>query len=849
MIYTGEYLNEISFPLGGIGTGCIGLAGNGALIDWEIFNRPSKGSTNGFSHFAIKAISPDKVITKVLVGDVNKEHSGGMGVGRNFGNGLDGTSMNGFPHFRDVTFNGEFPIANVQFSDADFPAEINLTAFNPFIPLDDKNSGIPAAFFEWDIQNNTEKALEYQIAFSVRNPFSSCQNSAHKMEDITYISLQNTGAAENQIGYGDLTIATDAPEATTQCYWYRGGWGNSIITYWNEFHTAKEMPERIYDKQSGYDYATLIAKINLQGQAHKKVRFLLSWNIPNNYNYWSEFKDSNGQDVSWKNYYATLFPNSEKSAQYSLKNWDMLYTRTKQFKDAIHGMSFDSAVIDAVTSNLSVLKSPTVLRLEDGTLWGWEGVQQDTGSCEGSCQHVWNYAYALCFLFPELERGMRNAELNYALNENGKALNRLKLPYCRNPYDGLACLDGQMGTVFKMFREWKISGDTDWLKSNWDKIKKIVRYAWSEKNPDKWDANKDGVLEGRQFHTLDGYLFGPTSWLQSMYLTALKAAIEMANAMDDTNAAQEFSDVFHKGFAWTNENLFNGRFYAQKIDLADKTVLLDYDDAYAGPDIEKMEDYWSEEMQEIKYQIHNGCALDQMLGQWHSDILGLGDVFQAENVKCALRSMMQNNFKKNMRDYVNPWRVFCLNDEAGAVICDWPKDVTMPKIPIRYANETMTGFEYAFAGLLMSRGLIEEGLQVVKAIRNRYDGKKRNPWNEIECGSNYARSMASYALLPILSGFEFDMTKGYLAFQPKVNQNNFHCFWSVNSGYGVFTQTDQEISFTVMEGWVRLSELGIQGTSSVATVTIDGKPCAYTYHDGILRFNETTIEKSIVIKR
>ena len=63
MKYTGDFTNEISFPLGGIGTGSIGLGGNGRLIDWEIFNRPSKGSINGYSHLAIKAVKDNKPIT------------------------------------------------------------------------------------------------------------------------------------------------------------------------------------------------------------------------------------------------------------------------------------------------------------------------------------------------------------------------------------------------------------------------------------------------------------------------------------------------------------------------------------------------------------------------------------------------------------------------------------------------------------------------------------------------------------------------------------------------------------------------------------------------------------------
>ena len=431
--------------------------------------------------------------------------------------------------------------------------------------------------------------------------------------------------------------------------------------------------------------------------------------------------------------------------------------------------------------------------------------------------------------------------MKFGLDTNGRMMTRLKLPLIRNPYDGRTCLDGHMGTIIKMFREWKISGDTAWLKSHWEEIKKMLSYIWSETNLDKWDLNKDGVLEGLQFHTLDKYLFGPSSWLQSMYLTALKAAVEMAKAVDDTEAAQEYLDIFHRGYTWTDENLFNGAYYIQKIDLKNRSILDSYEDA--------AELYWNEEKQEIKYQIQNGSALDQMLGQWHADILGLGDVFDREKVNSALQSMMQYNFKRSMRDFVNHWRVFCLNDESGAVICDYPEGFDKPQIPIFYAEETMTGFEYAFAGLLMSRGFIEEGLQVVKAVRDRYDGKKRNPWNEIECGSNYARSMAAFALLPILSGFEFDMTKGYLAFQPKVNQDNFRCIWSVDSGYGEYTQNSAEICFTVIEGFVRLSSFGIKGVTGITGVSIDGCPCDYSYGDGMITFNETTVEKKIEIRR
>ena len=159
---------------------------------------------------------------------------------------------------------------------------------------------------------------------------------------------------------------------------------------------------------------------------------------------------------------------------------------------------------------------------------------------------------------------------------------------------------------------------------------------------------------------------------------------------------------------------------------------------------------------------------------------GLGD--SSTPRRRARRAIFRHNFK-NVRDYYNSWRVFCVNDErlrsatilrAGAA---W--------IPLTYAQETMHGFEYAAAILMILRGLVEEGLTVVDAVRERYDGEKRNPWNEIECGSNYARSMASYALLNAFSGFEFNLPAGHIGFRPlRLVDGRFRCFWSLDPAWG-----------------------------------------------------------------
>ena len=243
----------------------------------------------------------------------------------------------------------------------------------------------------------------------------------------------------------------------------------------------------------------------------------------------------------------------------------------------------------------------------------------------------------------------------------------------------------------------------------------------------------------------------------------------------------------------------------------------------------------------------NGSEIDQMLGQWHADIVGLGDVFDNGQVKTALKSMMKNNFKESMRDFVNPWRVFSVNDESGTVICDYPEGSEKPSIPIPYCEETMTGFEYSFAGLLVANGFIDEGIKVVKAVRDRYDGEKRNPWNEIECGSNYARSMAAYALLPIFSGFEFDMVKHHIGFKPLVNENRFFCLWSLETGWGTYETSRSGAKLTVKFGEIELESFGTEVAGKVKTLIADGVKIDFTARGGAVFFDAVRVKEHLEI--
>ena len=189
--YSGAALRNISFPLGGIGTGCIGLAGNGRLIDWEIFNTANKASDNGFSHFAVRVERDGKVIdTRVLNGDIDVDCTGQFG--KSFGHGISNVTMAGFPHFRNCVFRGEYPLATLEFDDSDFPGQAELTAFNPLIPLDSDSSSLPVAMFSFKVKNTTDEPLDYILSAVLRNPRNNSVNTAVREDGVSAVFLDNT---------------------------------------------------------------------------------------------------------------------------------------------------------------------------------------------------------------------------------------------------------------------------------------------------------------------------------------------------------------------------------------------------------------------------------------------------------------------------------------------------------------------------------------------------------------------------------------------------------------------------------------------------------------------------------
>ncbi len=426
---------------------------------------------------------------------------------------------------------------------------------------------------------------------------------------------------------------------------------------------------------------------------------------------------------------------------------------TERFTSAFWESDLSPAVKEAALFNLSTLRSQTFFRDGDGHPLGWEGCLDDAGSCLGSCTHVWNYDLATPFLFGSLARQMRELEYLHATAEDGAMSFRILLPIEKAQEYPLAAADGQFGSVLKLFREWRLSGDDEWLKQIWPACRRSLEFAWVKGG---WDADRDGLAEGTQHNTMDIEYYGPNPEVQSWYLAALAAAVEMAAAAGDEEFAQTCKEVLGSGRAATETVLFNGLYYQQRVDPPAEFSEI--------PSRLRHSNMGATNATDPEFQVGDGCVIDQLVGDTYGQLVGLSPVLDPAHVKSALSSIHNLNYVPDFGDWTNYMRTYAVKGERGHIVLSYPNG--LPEHPMPYWCEVWTGVEYVYAIGLALEGLTELAEDVVAAARQRYSGARRNPFDETECGHHYARALASWGLIPALTGFRYDGRTGTVTFAP-----------------------------------------------------------------------------------
>ncbi len=820
-VYTGRQLAMLAFPLGGVGSGSISLGGRGQLRDWEIFNKPNKGAAPQYCFASIWArVGNRKPVASVIEAALTPPYEGPSGLGTN--------NVPGLPRFKSATFTGEFPLAKIDFADPAIPVQVSLDAFTPFIPHDADASGLPVAVLRYRVHNPARETAKVSVAYSLDNPVGVAGRTAEyrKTDAVEGLFMRNPflESADPLAGsFAVCAVGTQAEEVSYLRGWRGGtGWRVGPLLFWDDFTNDGVLgPEAAVRDTVG----SLCLQKSIGAGKTADFTFLLSWHFPNRTPQrigWDAPKDEEKAKIG--NHYCTRFADAWKAAEFAASNLADLENRTRRFAAAMRSSTLPAPVKEAAMANLTTLVSPTSFRTADGVFHGWEGSNNQAGCCFGNCTHVWNYEAATAHLFPSLSRSLRENSFGFCTDPEGRQDFRQLLPANRQRW-GKAAADGQMGQLMKLYLDWRLSGDTEWLRRLWPAARRTLQFAWIQGG---WDANRDGVMEGVQHNTYDVEFFGPNPLCGVWYLGALRASEEMARIVGDTEFAGACRTLFTKGSQWIDANLFNGEYYIQKIQGSPKEKIAKGLLVGMG----------SADTEKPDFQLGDGCLIDQLVGQYMADLAGLGNLLDPANLRKTAESIYKYNYKRRMDRHESVQRVYALNDEAALVICDYGRG-KRPAIPFPYFAEVMTGFEYAAAVLMMNRGMVAEGIECIENIRRRYDGERRNPWNEAECGHHYARAMASWAAIPALSGFAYDAAEKRVSAKPRSTAAAFQSFWSAGTGWGTFTQTSREMTLNVIEGTLACAVIDVPWSVVKKTeVTAHKASVEHTFKAGTFQFTQ-----------
>lgn len=819
--YKDEYLNRVAFPIGGIGAGMFCIEGTGAVSHMSIRNKPEIFHEPAM--FAAISVKGMKNGAKVLEGQVPEWKFFGQ---RGTGNGAAGTTF-GLPRFKNAEFITEFPFCTINLHDGDVPLKVQIKGWSPFIPTDEDNSSLPAGAIEYKFVNNSAASISAVFSYNAKNFLAAnkeAQNSIKKIDN-GFILTQDEVKDKPQF-QGNFAVFTDDANTVVDYCWFRGGWWDPLTMAWNKVRDG--IVQAVEPVEKDAPGASLYVPFTLAPSATKTIRVMMSWYVPETDMHIGEVvneekkgcdpasgccgspadlgvaSDKQNSSRDYKPWYSSKFNSIYEVADYWRKNYNELKRKSNLFKEAFYASTLPAEVIEAVAANLTIIKSPTVMRQYDGRLWSWEGCSDDNGCCHGNCTHVWNYAQAIPHLFPSLERTLRNTEFCENQNKEGHQGFRANLPISPLKHDFHAAADGQLGGIMKVYREWRISGDSKWLSNIYPMVTKSMDYCIGI-----WDPKGKGIVEEPHHNTYDIEFWGPDGMCTSFYLGALTAIIKMGTFLQ--RDVSKYQSLYNKGKQYIETKLYNGEYFIQDIEYKNLNA----------PDPATAKSFGGEYSAEAKtilqkegpkYQYGIGCLSDGVLGAWIGEMCGLESFIDPQKIRSHLVSVHKYNLKKDLSDHPNPQRpAYALGNEGGLLLCTWPKGGKL-SLPFVYSDEVWTGIEYQVASHLMLMGKVQEGLDIVRACRDRYDGRTRNPFNEYECGHWYARAMSSYGMIQGLTGVRYDAVDKTLYVDSKTG--DFTSFISTGTGFGTVSLKAGKPSLKTVYGSIEVNKTMVSGKES-----------------------------------
>ncbi|HTE42700.1 MAG TPA: GH116 family glycosyl hydrolase [Steroidobacteraceae bacterium] len=793
--YAEHHLDRIAFPLGGLGAGMVCVEGTGALSHLSVRNQPDVFNEPCF--FAALAIKSPLELARVLEGPVPQWKLFG---GKGDGEGAVGSTY-GLPRCARARFTPRFPFCTIDLEDDALPLTVQLVAWSPFTPGDADSSSLPVAALEYRFTNRSSQLVEAVFSCNAKNFMEVERSQKRRVQTLPGgFSIHGAGPDDRPWETGSFAVTTDSADARVNAAWFRGGWWDAFTMAWNDVASGSIVSRPAIVDGEPSPGASLFVPLRFEPGESKTVVVRLSWFVPDtNFRLGPDPAGVQSEpSATHRPWYASRFDSIEAVTAHWEQRYEELRRRSDEFSRCFYDSTLPQAAIEAVAANLSILKSPTILRQPNGSLWAWEGCGDIEGRGEGTCTHVWNYAQAIAHLFPALERTLRETEFGAAQDASGHQMFRVTLPIRPMRHITLAAADGQLGGIMKVYRDWRISGDTAWLKTLWPRIRDSLDYCISI-----WDPERRGWLSEPHHNTYDIELWGPNGMCTSVYTGALSAAVQMGRALQAN--VTSYNDLMRRGRTRLERDLFDGEYFVQRVEWRNR--------GHTDPLMDrKFQVGYSPEAIEVsnkegpKYQYAGGCLSDGIIGAWFAEVCGVGEIVDAKKVASHLRAVHRHNLKRDLSVHANPQRPgYAAGHEGGLLLCTWPKG-GKPLLPFVYSNEVWTGIEYQVASHLIMTGAIVEGLEIVSTCRARYDGRVRNPFDEYEYGHWYGRALASYALLQALSGASYDAVDKVLHLKPTV-KGDFRSFLSTASGFGTVGVRQGKPFFEVASGQVDVARI------------------------------------------
>jgi non-lysosomal glucosylceramidase len=739
-------LKYIGMPVGGIHSGTLYLGGDGRLWLWDIFNANQEGvdpktiEWGSDLHVGKKVRSRDGSAYVQPASNIRPLDQG-FAFRIRIGNKTILKKMES-GDWDDIVFDATYPMAKIRYIDKQLPIEITADIFSPFIPLDEKNSSLPCTIYDFTIKNKSKEKVHVDVLGWLENkvlPKSAIEKDQRINQFFTNEKISGVHCSVKMHPDADRTSAPDhGTMAIASLTKDAAGITNITLPVTNNSFDTTEVADTVKPIAEQM-VAAVSMKHSIQPDHSVTAAFVICWYFPN-LKLHRSIPDKG-------RFYNNWFKSAQEVASYVGTNAKELINTSRLWKQTWYDSTLPWWFLERTFLNISTLATTTAHR------YAWEGV----GCCEGTCTHVWQYAQAMGRIFPSIERDTRErVDLGLSLQPDGMMWYRGEV--VKGP-----AIDGQAGTILRIYREHQMSADHSFLQKNWEKIKKATQWIINQ------DRNKDGMEDTPIENTLDAVWDGEIAWLVGLCIAAVKAGEAMALEMGDKEFASVCADYVAKGSKNMDEKLFNGEYYIHRPD---------------------------EIKGRQKLGSYNTCHIDQVYGQSWAHQVGLGRINDKQKTVSALKALWKYNFTPDVGPYIKERkgaRPYALPGEGGMVMNTNPRNEAKPygeniTWQMGYFHECMSGFEHQVAAHMMAEGMVDESLVMTRMIHDRYHAAKRNPFNEIECSDHYARAMASYGTFISACGFEYHGPNGYIRFAPKLSPEKFKAPFTTAEGWGAFAQ-------------------------------------------------------------